>query len=255
MDSKQRFSERVEAYVKYRPGYPAEALDYLYAEVGLAQAGEIADLGAGTGIFSKLLLERGSRVVAVEPNDEMRGAAEKELGGRPDYRSVAAAAEQTGLADGSVEAIVCAQAFHWFDREAAKQEFKRILKTGGPVALIWNNRLTEGSPFLEAYERLLLNYGTDYRQVNHRNTSNVETAELERFFGKGNLTLAKFPNRQVFDFEGLSGRLNSASYAPAPGHPDYEPMMAELRRIFDETQQDGQVFFDYETEVCWGRFQ
>ncbi|NGZ76451.1 class I SAM-dependent methyltransferase [Saccharibacillus alkalitolerans] len=254
MDSKQRFSERVEAYVKYRPGYPAEALDYLYNESGFAEAEKIADIGAGTGIFSGLLLDRGSEVIAVEPNGDMRSAAEKELSGRPGYRTVDAAAERTGLPDGSVCAIVCAQAFHWFDREEAREEFQRILKPGGPVALIWNNRLTEGSPFLEAYERLLQDYGTDYHQVNHRNTSNIETEELERFFGEGRMTLAKFVNRQVFDFEGLSGRLNSSSYAPAPGHPNYEPMMAELRRIFDATQQDGHVFFDYETEVYWGRF-
>ncbi|WP_172196006.1 class I SAM-dependent methyltransferase [Saccharibacillus qingshengii] len=253
MDSKQRFSERVEAYVKYRPDYPQAAIDYLYDEVGLAAAGRIADIGAGTGIFSKLLLDRGSEVIAAEPNDDMRAAAEKELGARPGFCSVGRPAEDTGLPESSVGAIICAQAFHWFDQEAARTEFKRILQPGGPVALIWNNRLTDGSPFLEAYERLLQTYGTDYRQVNHRNTSNVETEQLDRFFGKGNLTLAKFPNRQVFDFDGLSGRLNSSSYAPAPGHPDYKPMKAELRRIFDETQQDGHVFFEYETEVYWGR--
>ncbi|WP_172255061.1 hypothetical protein [Saccharibacillus deserti] len=126
--------------------------------------------------------------------------------------------------NGGVGAIVYAQAFQWFDREADRAEFKRILQ----------------------------DYGTDYHQVNHRNTSNVETEELERFFGKGRMTLAKFANRQAFDFEGLSGRLNSSPYAPAPGHPNHEPMTEELRRIFDATQQGGNVFFDYETEVYWG---
>ncbi|QDH21137.1 class I SAM-dependent methyltransferase [Saccharibacillus brassicae] len=249
MDSKQRFSERVEAYIKYRPDYPQAALDYLYGEVRLDQADEIADVGAGTGIFSKLLLERGSRVAAVEPNADMRAAATQELGGHPGFRAIEGSAEQTGLPENAAGAIVCAQAFHWFDRAAARAEFKRILKPGGPVALIWNNRLTHGSPFLEGYEDLLQTYGTDYAEVNH---SRISPDELQRFFGDNPMTLSRFGNRQVFDFEGLSGRLNSSSYAPAPGHPRYEPMMEELRRLFDRTEQDGQVFFEYETEIYWG---
>lgn len=252
MDSKQRFSERVDAYVKYRPDYPQAAMDYLYAEAGLNAVSEIADIGAGTGIFSRLLLDRGSQVIAVEPNDDMRAAAEKQLGSNPSFRSIAAPAEHTGLPDASVGAIVCAQAFHWFDREAARAEFKRILQPGAPVILIWNNRLTSGTPFLEAYEQMLLTYGTDYSQVNHRNTTNVETEELQDFFGKGNMTFAKFPNRQLFDFEGLSGRLNSSSYVPSPDQENYAPMMEELRRIFDRTAKDGRISFDYETEVYWG---
>lgn len=252
MDSKKRFSARVDAYVKYRPDYPQAAIDYLYKEAGLDAAYEIADIGAGTGIFSRLLLDRGSRVVAVEPNEEMRQAGEKQLGARPGFRSLAAPAEHTGLPDASVGAIVCAQAFHWFDREAARAEFKRILRPGSPVILIWNNRLTSGTPFLEAYERLLLTYGTDYGQVNHRNTTNVETQELRRFFGLNQMTLAKFPNHQLFDFEGLSGRLNSSSYVPSPEEAGYAPMMEELRKVFDRTSEDGRVSFDYETEVYSG---
>ncbi|MCQ4087884.1 class I SAM-dependent methyltransferase [Saccharibacillus sp. JS10] len=252
MDSKQRFSDRVDAYVKYRPDYTKAALDYLYTEVGLDSVEKIADIGAGTGIFSRLLLERESQVIAVEPNDEMRSVAEAQLSQSPAFRAVAAPAEQTTLPDSSIDAIVCAQSFHWFDAQAAYTEFKRILKPGGIVILIWNNRLTSGTPFLEAYEQLLLTYGTDYSQVNHRNTTQVDSNALQSFFGERQMTKATFPNQQLFDFEGLSGRLNSSSYVPAPDHPNYAPMMEELRRIFDRTEQNGQILFDYVTEVYFG---
>ncbi|MDO3409831.1 class I SAM-dependent methyltransferase [Saccharibacillus sp. CPCC 101409] len=248
-DSKARFSDRVEAYAKYRPGYPAEAVDYVCEAAGLSAGSAAADLGAGTGIFSKLLLERGVKVVAVEPNREMREAAEAALAGFEGFRSEDASAEATGLPDGSVDGIVCAQAFHWFDREAARIEFDRILKPGGRAALIWNARLTQGSAFLEQYEELLLRRGTDYSEVNHRN---VSPDILHGFFKPGTLSEKRFPNRQTFDFEGLSGRVRSSSYVPAPGTPGYEPLMEELREIFDRNQENGRVFFDYETEVYIG---
>lgn len=249
MDSKVRFSNRVDAYVKYRPDYPREAIDYLYGPIGMRTESEIADVGAGTGIFSKLLLDRGSRVTAVEPNPEMREAAERELGDRPNFRAVAGAAEDTGLPERSADFIVCAQAFHWFDREAAQAEFRRILRPGGRVVLVWNSRLTEGTPFLEEYERLLLRYGTDYAKVNHRN---ISVDALRAFFKEGTMEKAVFPNRQIFDYDGLSGRLRSSSYSPPPGSPGYEPMMAALKELFARHQQDGVVFFDYETEVYSG---
>lgn len=249
MNSKERFSNRVELYEKYRPSYPVAAIDHLYDTVGLSPGCEVADVGAGTGIFSKLLLERGSRVTAVEPNKEMREAAEKNLGGEGGFRTVAGSAEATGLPDGSVDFIVCAQAFHWFDREATQAEFRRILKPGGKVALIWNTRLTEGTPFREDYDRLLHKYGTDYQEVKH---TNITEESLASFFRLGRIQEARFPNQQWFDFEGLSGRLLSSSYSPIPGDPNYEPMMSELRSLFDRSQQNGEISFDYETQVFWG---
>ncbi|WNQ11936.1 class I SAM-dependent methyltransferase [Paenibacillus aurantius] len=249
MDSKERFSNRVDTYVLYRPSYPKEALDYLYGPVGFTPESEIADIGAGTGIFSRLLLERGSRVLAVEPNGAMREAAEKTLGDEPRYQSVAATAEETGLPDGAVDHITCAQSFHWFDRTAARKEFHRILKPGGKVALIWNSRLTGGTPFLEGYESLLHRYGTDYEKVGHKNLSE---ATLASFFKEHSMQRVVFPYRQLFDLEGLRGRLASSSYTPAPGQPNHEPMMMALDDLFNRTQQDGTVSFDYETEIYWG---
>jgi len=249
MDNKERFSTRVDAYVKYRPSYPAEAVSYLYDTVRFQAGDEIADIGAGTGKFSKLLLAQGSRVVAVEPNEPMREAAVQELGGIANYRTVDGAAEETGLPDHSVDHIVCAQAFHWFDRTAARAEFQRILKPGGKVVLIWNSRLQQGTPFLEEYERLLQRYGTDYEKVQHKN---ISEEALSAFFAPNQMTVARYTMSQLLNEEELAGRLLSSSYAPEPGHPNYEPMMAELARIFERNQQNGVVSFDYETEIFWG---
>ncbi|GAB6991050.1 class I SAM-dependent methyltransferase [Paenibacillus pini] len=249
MNNKERFTDRVESYVKYRPSYPEEAIDYLYDIIGLHSNGLVADIGAGTGIFSELLLERGSLVTAVEPNQEMREAAEKKLEGKTGFRAVSGSAEVTGLPDQSIDFIVCAQAFHWFNRSAAQAEFKRILKPGGKVVLLWNSRLTKGTPFREEYEQLLQTFGTDYQQVNHKNISDDI---LDSFFKGGNMQEARFMNQQVFDFEGLSGRLQSSSYSPVSGDPRYETMMNELRNLFERNKEDDKVFFEYETEVYWG---
>lgn len=249
MNSKERFSNRVDAYQKFRPGYPKEAIDYLYGTVGLRSDSRIADIGAGTGIFSKLLLERGSSVIAVEPNEAMRSAAEKTLAGHSNFQAVSGSAEATGLPDQSVDFIVCAQSFHWFDRDAAKAEFRRILKPDGRVILIWNTRLTKGTSFREEYNQLLETYGTDYKEVKHTNISKMN---LQTFFKDGTMHEERFSMNQEFDFEGLKGRLLSSSYSPVPGHPNYEPMLTELRNIFDRNHRDGIVLFEYETEVYWG---
>ena len=210
----------------------------MYETVGLSPDSEVADIGAGTGIFSKLLLERGSRISAVEPNQAMREEAEKELGRAPNFRTISGAAEATGLPEQSVDFIVCAQSFHWFDRLAAQEEFRRILKRGGKAVLLWNSRLTSGTPFLEGYDELLRTYGVDYEKVGHKNIG-FET--LQSFFKEGALQRAVFMNQQLFDFEGLRGRSLSSSYVPMPGHPNYELLMNELKKLFDRTQQNGKV--------------
>lgn len=249
MNNGERFTNRVDSYLKYRPSYPQEAIDYLYDYIGLRQNSKIADIGSGTGSLSKLLLERGSEVIAVEPNQAMREAAEQRLSSHPGFQSRSGSAEATGLPDYSVEFIVCAQAFHWFDRAAAQTEFRRILQPGGKVILLWNSRLTHGTSFREEYDQLLRTYGTDYEQVNHKN---ISPAMLRSFFKENTMHKNQFEMTQEFDFEGLSGRLLSSSYCPVPGHPNYNPMMAELQNIFDRHNQDGTVPFEYETEIYWG---
>lgn len=248
-NSKTRFSNRVADYVRYRPGYPVEVIEVLKRRAGLSAGTRVADIGAGTGIFSKLLLDAGAEVFAVEPNAEMRAAAETILGEHALFHSVDASCEDTTLADRSVNLIVAAQAFHWFDRARARAEFSRILKPGGAIALIWNVRQTDGSAFLRDYESLLRAFASDYARVRHEN---VDAGVLAPFFGEGFETHT-FLNSQTFDFAGLSGRLLSSSYAPAAGHPLHGPMMAELRCLFDAHRDKGTVSFLYNTQVYLGR--
>lgn len=243
-----RFSDRVRNYVLYRPGYPAEVMRVLREETGLAPAHAVADVGTGTGISAALFADNGNTVYAVEPNREMREAAEGALGGRPGFHAVDGTAEATTLPDASVDYVVAGQAFHWFDAPRARAEFRRILRPGGWVVLLWNVRRTESTPFLRAYEALLHEHGTDYAAVNHEN---VDQLALSSFFG-GPYTVRSAYNEQVFDWESLRGRLLSSSYAPNEGQPGYEGMMAALERIYREHQRDGRVAFEYDTRMYFG---
>lgn len=247
---KQRFSNRVTNYVRYRPGYPDAVIDLLREVTGLPSSAVVADVGSGTGISAELFLRHGYEVHAVEPNREMREAAEHWLGGRPGFHSVEGAAQATTLRDASVDLVAAAQAFHWFAGEATRQEFSRILKPGGWVALIWNERKLDSTPFLSGYEELLIQHATDYGQVRHENTG---PEVLRSFFLNGEYETFAVPNEQHFDYEGLKGRLLSSSYAPAEGQPGHEAMIAELVRLFDEHQEDGRVTFAYDTRVHVGR--
>src|SRR3984957_9063306 len=250
MESTKRFSSRVENYIKYRPGYPAAIIDLFKQKCGLTVDSIIADIGSGTGILTELLLNNGYSVFGVEPNQDMRAAAERLLAHYPRFVSMAATAEATTLRANSVDLITAGQAFHWFDRTKARTEFKRILKPGGWVALIWNDRQVNSHPFLAAYENLLKTYGTDYETVGHKH---VEADDVREFFGSGQFDRAIFPSAQHFDYAGLQGRLLSSSYAPESGHPQHTPMLAALRDIFDQFQSDGRVTFDYDTTVYYGR--
>jgi ubiquinone/menaquinone biosynthesis C-methylase UbiE len=247
-DPLKRFSNRVENYVKYRPGYPAGVIELLKAECGLTSASTIADVGSGTGILSELFLKNGNTVFAIEPNAEMRLAAERLLKDYKEFVSVDATAEATTLASESVDLVTAAQAFHWFDQNKAKREFARILKPAGWVALIWNERRLDSSPFLRAYEDLLLRYGTDYSQVRHENV----TGDINEFFHPETFNVKTLENAQYFDFESLKGRLLSSSYAPDRDHLNFKPMLAKLENLFAEHHHDGIVNFEYDTRVFYG---
>lgn len=244
-----RFDSRVANYAAYRPGYPRELIAFLRDELGLGSDTVVADVGSGTGILSGMLLGEGSRVFAVEPNGAMREAAEAALGHDANFASVDGTAEATTLGDASVDLITAAQAFHWFDVEKARAEFRRILKPRGRAVVVWNNRRTDATAFLRDYESLLRRFGTDYVQVA---ATYGEENSLRKFFAAGYRT-KRFDNFQLFDFDGLQGRLLSASYVPLAGHPSHGPMLAELRRVFDEHQQDGRVRIEYDTDVYYGR--
>lgn len=255
-DSKQRFSNRVRDYVRYRPGYPHEILDPLRDECGLTPESVIADVGSGTGLLSRLFLDNGNLVYGVEPNAEMRAAGEQSLRGYPKFRSIAASAEATTLPEASVDFVVAGQAFHWFDPQAARKEFARILRlqarSGGWVAVIWNERRIETSALLRAYEAMLRKYSPDYAQVSAKYP---EVERMAEFFGPAELRQRTFPNEQIFDFEGFRGRLLSSSYSPPKDHPNHEPMLAELKRIFDAHNDHGRVRVEYTTHLYYGRLK
>ena len=248
-DPIQRFSSRVENYVRYRPGYPPAVIDLLKNECALTPSAVIADVASGTGIFTRMLLENGNRVFGVEPNAAMRKAGEQLLSAYPSFTSIAGTAEATTLDDHSIDFVMAAQAAHWFDRGKTRREFMRILKPGGRTVLLWNQRCTDSTSFLRAYEQLLLRYGTDYQDVRHENTSRA----VNEFFDPAPFRERTFDMRQEFEYEGLEGRLLSSSYVPGPQHPKHAPMLGELRRMFDAHAVVGRVAFEYETHMFFGR--
>ena len=250
-DSTQRFSSRVDNYVRYRPGYPSQVLELLTAECGLKPSSIVADIASGTGILTRVLLENGNRVFGVEPNPEMRRAGEQLLARYPGFTSVAGSAEATTLDDHSVDIVTAAQAAHWFDREKARREFVRILVSGGWTVLLWNERDTDSTPFLPEYEQLLLTYGTDYQEVRHERTTDA----IDTFFAPSPFQSRVFQHSQEFDAQALEGRLLSSSYTPQPEDASYESMLRELRRIFDRHQCNGLVSFPYTTRVYYGRLE
>ena len=248
LDSRQRFSNRVDDYVRYRPRYPAGAIDILSTEAGLRPESIIADIGSGTGFSAELFLQNGNSVIGVEPNREMRLAGEEFLASYPNFRSVNATAETTTLADASVDFVLAGQAFHWFDRAAARREFLRILRPGGKTVLIWNVRRLDSTPFLCAYDALLSQLGTDYLAVR---CEAMEDATIAGFFG-GPFEKRAIYNFQDFDFPGLRGRLLSSSYVPVPGEPNHAAILAGLRNVFEAHAVEGRVRLEYDTQVYFG---
>jgi SAM-dependent methyltransferase len=248
-DPTLRFSARVENYIRYRPGYPPKVLETLRTECGLTPAAVVADIASGTGIFTRILLENGNRVYGVEPNREMREAAERLLADHRKFTSLAGTAEATTLPDRSIDLATAAQAAHWFDLPRAREEFARILRPQGWAVLVWNERSTDATPFLRTYEDLLVAYGTDYEQVRHEHT----TDNIAEFFSPSQFETRVFDMRQDFDYAELEGRLLSSSYAPMKGHPNYEPMLKELRRMFEVYKKDGRVSMEYFTRMYYGR--
>lgn len=253
-DYTKRFSSRVENYVKYRPSYPLRVIETLHNECKLSPTSLVADIGSGTGILSRLFLDYGNRVFAVEPNLEMRQAAEQILSDYRNFYSIHGTAEVTTLADHSVDFVTAGQAFHWFDAGRTRLEFQRILRPDGWVVLIWNTRQVAGLPFMEGYEALLLAHSSEYPEVGCQRADMDESA-IQAFYGPGGCKVVTVPNSQRFDYEGLKGRLLSSSYSPEPGHPQHEPMMAALQSLFADHQVDGVVTFPYETKIFMGQLR
>ncbi len=250
-DPTEQFTNRVDNYVKYRPSYPPQVLDTLQTHCSLNAESIVADVGSGTGIFTTLLLERGYKVFAVEPNENMRAASEKDLSGNPLFHSTTGKAEDTGLDANSIDLITAAQAFHWFNRDKAKREFTRVLKPDGWLAMIWNVRTT-GQQFQKAYENVLVQSAPEYKKPMQNYRAGGLTNE---FFGEEGAGRFTFAYQQKFDFDGLVGITNSASYVPTIEDPALNELMSKLKAIFDEHAIDGQIALDYETRLYVGRLK
>jgi ubiquinone/menaquinone biosynthesis C-methylase UbiE len=249
-DAKQRFSGRVADYVRYRPSYPSALLELLRSECGLRSGHVIADIGSGTGLLSELFLKNGNRVYGVEPNKEMRQAGEEYLASYDGFSSIEGSAEATALDDSSIDFITAGQSFHWFEPDSARREFARILKPSGWMVIAWNDRRMEEAPFTRAYENILERFGIDYKNVKD------SYPEAERIRGFLNtFSQRDLPNDQILDWESLRGRLRSSSFTPTEDHPNYGPMMEELRKLFDAYQQNGQVRMDYFTRIYYGQMK
>lgn len=248
-DTVERFSNRVANYVKYRPGYPAEMMDFFRERLGLERGSVVADVGSGTGLSARPFLEAGCTVYGVEPNAAMREAAEEFLAEFPGFKSTDGTSNTTTLGDSSCDFVIAAQAFHWFEPEATRSEFRRILKPGGYVALIWNERQLDTTEFLREYEKLLLKYGRDYAEVRHEQ---INEEVLSGFF-RAEFGRATFANRQVFDLAGLRGRMLSSSYMPDENDPAFSLLEKELESLFAKHNESGRITVFYDTNVFYSR--
>ena len=245
----ERFSSRVAHYIKYRPGYPIILLQELQNHGFLTDASVVGDIGSGTGKFSEVLLDRGLEVYAVEPNTEMRKAAESLFHGRAKYHSVDGTGEHTGLPDHRLDLVVIAQAFHWFEYEASIHEFKRILKPNGTLVFVWNDRHTTSPAFSLGYHEILLKYCPDYGSSPHRH---IDEQKLARAILPDHFHHFECSYAQTLTYAGLEGRMFSSSYTPQSKDAQAAPLRRELRRLFEAYQGNGTIQFEYTTRMYFG---
>jgi ubiquinone/menaquinone biosynthesis C-methylase UbiE len=245
----ERFSGRVEHYVQYRPDYPRSLIDALIQSCRLDARSVVADIGSGTGIFTRQLLEQQLRVIAIEPNQEMRLAAENILSGYARFSSLSGRAECTGLDDRVVDLITSAQAFHWFEAAATHVEFSRILKASGWLALIWNRRKLQ-DPLQRDYDALLSEFAPEYDRVNHMN---IEDSAIQAFFSLNSYRTSVFANPQILDRERFLGRLKSASYLPAAETSGWKKILRSANALFSKYELDGHVRFEYDACLHLGQ--
>jgi len=248
-DTIHRFDERAADYNRFRPSYPVEMISFFTSELGLNPGDVLVDVGAGTGKLTHLLLENGNQVYAVEPNDQMRAIADALLFHYEGYRSIPGTAESTNIPDNTADFVFTAQAFHWFDVERIREEFRRILKGKSLVVLIWNVRNTHDSVFLKEYDIILRTFSSEYAA---RERNKIEHNKIERVYGPQGYETAYFPHSQTLSEEGLIGRVVSNTYTPSPGDGNFKELLAAVRALYDEFQENGKVQIDYTTNVIYG---
>jgi SAM-dependent methyltransferase len=243
-----RFTGRAAVYSKYRPSYPIDIVNILRNTIGFDKDKIVADIGSGTGLLSRLFLENGNKVFGVEPNDEMRSFAEESLSKFPNFVSVRGSAEQTSLEDGSVDLVAVGQALHWFDRERATREFVRIVRKDGHACIVYNDRTSEDA-FMQAYESIISKHARDRASV-----PEIDDSYLSRLFRNGNYRKFNLRNEQLLDFEGLLGRITSASYMPdASDGERFEALRLGVSRLYRTYEKKGQVRLLYDTVIFLGQ--
>jgi SAM-dependent methyltransferase len=255
-DPKSRFSDRAENYARYRPGYPREILSFLEGRDALGGDTVVADVGSGTGALSALFLKNGNAVLGVEPNREMRRAAERLLREHRLFESIDGSAEDTTLADESVDLVAVANALHWVDRVAARAELSRILRPDGRVAVVWHVARESGTPFLRDHADLMSAYMTG----SGAGGAEGAYAMTRAFFGAGpgeqrGYEVATFPYAQGLNFEGFRGLVLSSSSVPALGQPGSEEMLREVEEVFRRHESGGEITMEYEVVVYCGRWR
>jgi len=248
-DSTTRFSTKAEVYAKARPRYPATVVAFLENQGVLQPGCTIVDLGSGTGLSAQPFLEAGYPVIGVEPNDPMRAEGDTFLGQYPRFHSVKGASEATSLPDHSVDVVIAAQAFHWFDLEKTRHEMQRILRPPGWFVAMWNHRRNDASPLHQGYEAILRKNCLDYHKLALLYRSPERSTA---FFGTG-YGDATLQNAQRLDWELFEARIQSSSYIPKPIDPQYAPFMGEMKQLFDQYAHKGVAQFDLEIWIHWGQ--
>lgn len=250
MDSTQRFSNRVEDYHRHRPGYPDDIIHILHNEGALPAFAIVADVGSGTGKLTQLFFKHVDKIYGVEPNHDMRRQAEKNFVDIAQFISVNGTAESTTLPSASIDLVCVGQAFHWFDREKCRGEFRRILRPNGWTALIWNYRNVEEDEVQQHYEHILKTNIPNYKQLDHKTMTDDK---IKNFFRSKKVTKFVLPHSQYFDLPSLNGRVLSSSYVPKPPDPVAQRILEQVAHFFQQYQQSGRIKFVYKTTLYLGQ--
>lgn len=240
MKTADKFTDKAEGYAKYRPSYPLEYIEYLISGAGSKEDCMIADIGSGTGILSRQLLEseRLFHVIGVEPNDDMRTIAEQILKPYSRFISVKATAEHTTINENSIDLVTVAQAFHWFDIEQFRLECQRILKQNAKVALVWNSRDGSSEINKESFD-ICQKYCPNFKGF----SGGMEETSIafQQFFKNGKYEYKYFRNDLPFTLIGFLGRYLSASFSPKKNDKEYNPFITALSNVFAKYSTNGEI--------------
>jgi SAM-dependent methyltransferase len=250
MDPISKFNKKVKKYTLYRPGYPSEIITFLQEELSFNKEHVVADIGSGTGLFTKLILENGNLTFGIEPNFSMREQSITELSNYQNFTIIDGRAEDTKLDTNSIDFIFAVQSFHWFNNNEARKEFKRILRNNGYVVLIWNQRSTDNSSFLKSYELLLKTYARNYNPSIH---NGLDESYIKSFYYPNKYHIKKLFRRQLLNYKELKGRLLSTTYAPGYNDPNYKLILIDLKTLFNEYNENGVVQIDYCVYIYYGK--